>query len=63
MPPGWSRSYDVPIRAIRPYFPKYLSLKDLSQDDLDAVAARLNTRPRKTLKFDTPADRIQALLH
>ena len=34
-----------------------------TQEDLDAIAARLNSRPRKTLDYDTPADRLQALLH
>lgn len=49
-------------RLLRQYFPKGVSMKDLTQADLDAVAARLNSRPRKTLDFDTPADRLQALL-
>ena len=47
---------------LRQYFPKAVSMKDLTQAGLDAVAARLNSRPRKTLNFDTPADRLQALL-
>jgi IS30 family transposase len=34
----------------------------LTQNDLDAIAAKLNTRPRKTLGFDTPADKLAALL-
>ncbi len=35
----------------------------LSQDDLDAIAAKLNNRPRRSLDYDTPADRLAALLH
>jgi len=49
-------------RLLRQYFPKGVSMKDLTQADLDAVAARLNSRPRKSLNFDTPTDRLQALL-
>jgi IS30 family transposase len=32
------------------------------EHDLDAIAAKLNSRPRKTLNFDTPADRLAAEL-
>ncbi|MBM4415963.1 MAG: IS30 family transposase, partial [Chloroflexi bacterium] len=49
-------------RLLRQYFPKGTSIAGLTQDDLDAVAAKLNPRPRKTLGYDTPADRLQALL-
>ena len=49
-------------RLLRQYFPKGTSMAGLTQDDLDLVAARLNTRPRKTLDYDTPASRLQALL-
>ncbi len=49
-------------RLLRQYFPKGTSLGGFSQDDLDQIALRLNTRPRKTLDFDTPADRLAALL-
>ena len=38
------------------------SMAHLTQDDLDATAAKLNTRSRKTLDFDTLADRLAALL-
>ena len=31
-----------------------------SQSDLDEIALRLNQRPRKTLGFETPADKLQA---
>jgi IS30 family transposase len=43
-------------RLLRQYLPKGQSMAHLTQDDLDAIAAKLNTRPRKTLDFDTPAD-------
>ncbi|MGZ3310824.1 MAG: IS30 family transposase, partial [Xanthobacteraceae bacterium] len=35
----------------------------ISQNYLNAIALRLNQRPRKTLGFQTPADRLQAVLH
>jgi transposase, IS30 family len=34
-----------------------------SQDYLNRIARPLNQRPRKTLGFETPADRLQAVLH
>jgi IS30 family transposase len=43
---------------LRQYFPKKTDLSLYTQVDLDAVAARLNTRPRKTLEFRTLADRL-----
>lgn len=49
-------------RLLRQYFPKGTSMASLTQDDLDTVAAKLNSRPRKTLDYDTPADRLEALL-
>jgi IS30 family transposase len=49
-------------RLLRQYLPKGQSMAHLTQDDLDAIAAKLNSRPRKTLGFDTPADRLAALL-
>ena len=47
-------------RLLRQYFPKGTDLSRHSQADLNAVALRLNQRPRKTLEFSTPADKLQA---
>jgi IS30 family transposase len=49
-------------RLLRQYLPKGASMAGLTQDDLDQIAAKLNTRPRKTLEFQTPADKLAALL-
>ena len=47
---------------LRQYYPKGKSLRSVSQDELDAVAARLNQRPRQTLGFVTPAEKLVELL-
>ncbi len=49
-------------RLLRQYLPKGVSMAGLTQHDLDQIALKLNTRPRKTLGFQTPADRLDALL-
>ncbi len=49
-------------RLLRQYLPKGKSMSSLTQDDLDVIADKLNTRPRKTLDYDSPADRLTALL-
>ncbi|MGW7002515.1 hypothetical protein ACWGCW_06735 [Streptomyces sp. NPDC054933] len=41
---------------------KYFDLRSRTREYLDAVAAELNSRPRKTLGWETPAERLHKLL-
>jgi IS30 family transposase len=47
---------------LRQYFPKGTNLAAHSQAHLDAVADQLNSRPRETLDWDDPAQRLATLL-
>src|SRR5262249_37083440 len=47
---------------LRQYFPKGTARARWKGDDLDAVAATLNSRPRKTLGWKTPAEALNELL-
>jgi len=47
---------------LRQFFPKGTSLSEFTQDQLDAVAASLNDRPRKTLGFATPNEEFAKLV-
>ena len=44
------------------YFPKGTDLSVYGPEDLEHVAQELNARPRKTLGWDTPAERVRDLL-
>ncbi len=59
----WQRGSNENTNGLlRQYFPKTVSLRQFTPTDLAEVARKLNTRPRKTLGWDTPAQRLEALL-
>lgn len=49
-------------RLLRQYFPRGIDLTEYSQAELNKVAHRLNTRPRKTLGYETPADKLRVAM-
>ena len=59
----WQRGSNENTNGLlRQYFPRGESLAGVGQEGLDEVAAKLNGRPRKTLGFRTPAEKLAELI-
>jgi IS30 family transposase len=58
----WQRGSNENLNGLlRQYLPKGMSLRGISQEQLDAIAAQLNGRPRKTLGFVPPSRKLSEL--
>jgi IS30 family transposase len=59
----WQRGTNENTNGLlRQYFPKGTNIGRYAERELDAVAATLNSRPRKTLGWKTPAEALNGLL-
>lgn len=54
---SWERSTNANTNGLlRQYLPKGQSMAHITQTDLDAIASKLNSRPRKHLGYKTPEE-------
>ncbi|ABQ69432.1 Integrase, catalytic region [Rhizorhabdus wittichii RW1] len=59
----WQRGSNENTNGLlRQYLPRGTDVSRFSQSQLNAIAMWLNQRPRKTLDFETPAEKLQAVL-
>jgi IS30 family transposase len=59
----WQRGSNENTNGLlRQYLPRSADLAEFNQIELDQIAAELNGRPRKTLEWATPAERMEVLL-
>jgi transposase, IS30 family len=59
----WQRGSNENTNGLlRQYLPRTVNMRDYTQDDFDAIADQLNSRPRQTLAFKTPSQALADVL-
>jgi len=59
----WQRGSNENTNGLlRQYLPRTVDMRTVTQDDLDAIAAKLNRRPRQTLGFQSPSEALAEVL-